>query len=132
MADIKFYCPECQQKIAVDDSAAGMQVDCPNCRSALIIPSSAAQAVQIVARGKLVVAGGLGGNAYEELERNQRELAAALDEAAKWRADTERSRAELIRLRGDLAATALERDGLREAGSKYSRLKLEEDRFVTD
>ena len=52
MADIKFHCPECQQKIAVDESAAGLKVDCPKCRSALVIPAAATAPVQVVTRRK--------------------------------------------------------------------------------
>ena len=49
MADIRFHCPECRQKIAVDESAGGMQVDCPNCRSTLIIPMVAACCLTAIA-----------------------------------------------------------------------------------
>ena len=131
MADIKFYCPECRQKIAVDESAAGMQVDCPHCRSSLIIPVSADAVVEMVVR-RLVSASGPVDSAYEELERKQKELSVALQEAAKWRADTEHSRQELIQLREDLEATARERDGLRATGLELDRLKVEEDRFKID
>ena len=58
MADIKFHCPECDQKILVDDSAAGMQIDCPSCRSALIIPAQTGAAVQLVTRRQQAVAVG--------------------------------------------------------------------------
>ena len=132
MADIKFYCPECRQKIAVDDSAAGMQVDCPNCRSSLVIPQVSEAAVEITVRRRLVSATGHADSAFEELERKQKELASALHEAAQWRADTEQSRQELIKLREDLAATARERDGLRGTGDELNRLKSEENRFKVD
>src|SRR5688572_5957481 len=36
MADIKFLCPECSQKIAVDAAAVGVRVNCPACHSTLI------------------------------------------------------------------------------------------------
>ena len=132
MADLKFHCPECHQKIAVDESAAGMQVDCPNCRSTLIIPAADNALVEITVRRRLVSATGHADSAYEELERKHKELAAALQEAAKWRADTEQSRQEMIKLREDLEATARERDGLRRTGAELDRLKIEEDRFKTD
>src|SRR5580700_5374026 len=132
MADIRFQCPECRQKIAVDDNAAGMQVDCPNCRSSLVIPRVSEEAAEITVRRRLVSATGHADSAYEELERKQKELASALQEAARWRADTEHSREELIKLREDLAATARERDGLRGTGDELNRLKIEEDRFKTD
>src|SRR5688500_2870142 len=104
MADIKFHCPECQQKIAADGSAGGMQLDCPNCRSTLVMPVDSSAAVTFVARRSLVAHATSTDSAYEELERKHKELALALDESAKLRADTERSRAEVIKLRGDLEA----------------------------
>ena len=55
MADFKFRCPECQQKIAVDESAAGVQVECPSCRSALIIPVGANAPVHVVIRRRVAV-----------------------------------------------------------------------------
>jgi chromosome segregation ATPase len=119
MADIKFNCPECRQKIAVDESAGGMHVDCPNCRSTLVIPKAATGPVEIIVRRRLVSATGHADSAYEELERKQKELAAALQETAKWRADTERSKAELSKIR-------------EETGDEINRLKTEEGRFKTD
>jgi len=123
MADIKFHCPECEQKILVDDSAAGMQIDCPSCRSALLIPAEAGVTAQLVTRRRQAVGAGGGGSAYEELDRKQRELTAALEEAAKLRTESEKSKTEVNRLRDDLAATARERDGLRATGLEFNRLK---------
>ena len=37
--DIHFDCPHCTQPIAIDDSARGMQVECPNCQGAMIVPA---------------------------------------------------------------------------------------------
>ena len=51
MADIKFQCPECRQKIAVDGSAGGLQVDCPNCRSTLTIPMTSDENAGMVVPG---------------------------------------------------------------------------------
>src|SRR5882757_1742516 len=104
MADIKFQCPECWQRIAVDESAAGMQVDCPNCQSTLVIPRISEGKVEVVTQRKLVVHRNPAGSAYEELERKHKELAAALDDSARLRAESDRSRAELAKLRDDLAA----------------------------
>ena len=129
MADIKFHCPECRQRIAVDQSAASMQVDCPNCRSTLIIPTVSEVVPEITVRRRLVAAGGGANTAYEELDRKQKELALALQEAAKWRADTERSKAEVIKLREDLAVAAREREGLRASGAEIARLKSETGSF---
>lgn len=36
--DIKFNCPKCDQKIAVDPSAAGAELDCPSCAQTLVVP----------------------------------------------------------------------------------------------
>src|SRR3569833_1752599 len=70
MADIKFHCPECAQKIAVDESAAGLQIDCPSCRSALLIPTEAGAPAQIITRRQqLATAGGSSSSAFAELER---------------------------------------------------------------
>ena len=129
MADLKFHCPECDQKILVDDSAAGMQIDCPSCRSALLIPAQAGTPAQVVTRRQQAVGAGAAGSAYEELDRKQRDLTAALDEAAQLRTESDRARTEVNRLRDDLAATARERDGLRATGLEFNRLKDEESRF---
>ena len=57
MADIKFHCPECEQKILVDDTAAGLQIDCPSCRSALIIPAQDGAPAQVVTRRQAAAVG---------------------------------------------------------------------------
>ena len=106
MADLKFHCPECDQRLAVDESASGKQFDCPRCRSALVIPAAAGDPVKVVTRRRLAALAGSSGSAYEELERKQSELATALEEAAKLRAEGERAKSELVRLRQDLAAAA--------------------------
>jgi DNA-directed RNA polymerase subunit RPC12/RpoP len=36
--DIRFECPQCAQHIAIDEAGAGLQIDCPNCQSQLIVP----------------------------------------------------------------------------------------------
>jgi len=38
--DITFNCPHCDQELAVDQSGAGSQIDCPNCGESIIIPST--------------------------------------------------------------------------------------------
>ena len=106
MADLKFHCPECDQRLVVDDSAAGVQIDCPQCQSALLVPSASGAAVKVVARRRIAVPAGAAGSAYEELERKQSELAHALEEAAKLRLESERSKSELVQLRQDLAKAA--------------------------
>lgn len=37
--DIIFNCPNCDQELAVDQSGAGTQIDCPSCGHALTIPT---------------------------------------------------------------------------------------------
>jgi transcription elongation factor Elf1 len=39
--DIRFNCPRCNQHLAVDQSGAGMTVNCPNCKAQIEIPRSA-------------------------------------------------------------------------------------------
>src|SRR5436190_13595331 len=136
MADFKFACPECQQRIAVDETAAGIKIDCPLCKSVLIIPSNANERPKTVLRRKLVFASSAADNVFEEIEGKQRELEKALAESTRLREESERSERELQKLRDDLAATASERDGLRshteQAGAELDRLKTEENRFKTE
>jgi DNA-directed RNA polymerase subunit RPC12/RpoP len=40
MAEMKFECPHCQQHIQADDGYAGMQINCPACNGALMVPGS--------------------------------------------------------------------------------------------
>ena len=126
MADLKFSCPECQQRILVDDGAAGVQIDCPTCRSTLVIPAKATDNVTMVKRRRLVVASTTPDAAYEELDRKKKELTAALAEAKQLKKDGESSEKELAKLRRELAATGTERDGLRakgeQAGGELKRL----------
>lgn len=37
--DIAFRCPSCDQKLSVDSSAGGSEVNCPSCTQAIIVPS---------------------------------------------------------------------------------------------
>ena len=37
--DITFNCPHCDQELAVDQSGAGSQIDCPSCGESIIIPA---------------------------------------------------------------------------------------------
>jgi hypothetical protein len=48
MAEFKFSCPQCAQHILCDTSYAGMQIDCPICKQAIVVPQPprAASAVQ--------------------------------------------------------------------------------------
>jgi len=40
--DIKFHCPKCNQKIAVDETAAGAGINCPACSEPLLVPDAPA------------------------------------------------------------------------------------------
>ena len=133
MADLKFLCPECRQRMLVDDSAVGATVDCPSCLSSLIVPANDKAEVRITVRRKLAV---LVGNASENVERGEKALSAVIEEAGQLRAETERSRSEMNKLREDLAAAASERDGLRttfqQTGDELSRLRGAEDRVRSE
>jgi general secretion pathway protein G len=41
MADFKFSCPQCGQHIACDTGYAGMQINCPSCQQAILVPQMA-------------------------------------------------------------------------------------------
>jgi DNA-directed RNA polymerase subunit RPC12/RpoP len=43
--DISFHCANCGQHILIDESGAGMKVDCPSCKQSLIVPIKSAPAV---------------------------------------------------------------------------------------
>jgi hypothetical protein len=49
--DIRFECPHCKQRIKIDESGAGLQINCPGCQAMVTIPSLAnAQAPQSAAQ----------------------------------------------------------------------------------
>jgi hypothetical protein len=54
MAEFKFSCPQCSQHIQCDTSYAGMQIDCPICQQAIVVPQPprAASAAQPPVRAK--------------------------------------------------------------------------------
>jgi DNA-directed RNA polymerase subunit RPC12/RpoP len=45
---IKFRCPRCSQKIAVDDEGAGVEIRCPTCEERLIIPRQTTTEFQLL------------------------------------------------------------------------------------
>jgi DNA-directed RNA polymerase subunit RPC12/RpoP len=57
--EISFHCPKCEQGFEVHESAAGEQIQCPNCREILIIPqvstSSGFQAAKSAGTGGAVL-----------------------------------------------------------------------------
>jgi Domain of unknown function (DUF4177) len=40
--DVRFNCPHCSQHLAVDETGAGMTVNCPSCNRPVEVPRSAA------------------------------------------------------------------------------------------
>ena len=40
MADLKFSCPQCNQHIQCDVSYSGMQINCPSCQKAIVVPQA--------------------------------------------------------------------------------------------
>lgn len=38
MAELKFSCPQCGQHIGYDDAWAGQQIECPVCRTGILVP----------------------------------------------------------------------------------------------
>ena len=38
--DVIFNCPHCDQELAVDQTGAGTQIECPSCGESIIIPTS--------------------------------------------------------------------------------------------
>ena len=92
MAEIKFNCPECKQRIGVESSAAGVAIECPACRSSLVIPAVSGEVPTVLRRQRIAAlasaGGGGGGDGDAELERKQKELQEALNESARWRAES--------------------------------------------
>ena len=39
--DIRFECPHCKQRIKIDESGAGLEINCPGCQAMVTIPSLA-------------------------------------------------------------------------------------------
>src|ERR1051325_4854280 len=40
MAEIKFSCPHCRQKIQCDASHSGSRINCPACQQSILVPAS--------------------------------------------------------------------------------------------
>ena len=129
MADLKFACPECHQRIGVDDSAAGVSIDCPACRTSLVIPQKAEDVPVVIVRRKLVALAGSFDASYSELDRKQKDLEGALAEAAKLREDLKKARAQAD-------AAAVDREVLRnrneQSALELNRLRTEESRFRSE
>jgi DNA-directed RNA polymerase subunit RPC12/RpoP len=39
--DIRFECPHCKQRIKIDESGAGLEINCPGCQALVTIPALA-------------------------------------------------------------------------------------------
>jgi hypothetical protein len=39
MADFKFHCPHCDQKMQCNDKMSGRQIQCPSCNHLITIPA---------------------------------------------------------------------------------------------
>lgn len=85
MAEIKFRCPECTQKIAVEASAVGVKIDCPTCHSGLVIPQSDKVPVEVLTKRKLAILGGSADAMYADLQKAQTEAAKATEELKQLR-----------------------------------------------
>ncbi len=40
MSNIKFYCEKCDAKLGIDSQYSGTKIDCPDCKTKLLVPSS--------------------------------------------------------------------------------------------
>src|ERR1043166_4101053 len=87
MAEIKFRCPQCTQKIAVAASAAGVKIDCPTCHSRLVIPRSEIAPVEVLIRRKLAIVGGSADAVYQELQKMEVQAEKAAEELKRVRAE---------------------------------------------
>jgi hypothetical protein len=46
MAEFKFHCPHCNQKMACNESMSGRQIVCPACNHLITIPSAPGQTAE--------------------------------------------------------------------------------------
>src|SRR5688572_9374910 len=160
MADIKFRCPECAQKIAVDAAAVGVRVNCPSCHSTLIIPPTSEAPVVVAARRKMAIVAGSMDALYKDIEQKQRALETAVAESKRFREEADKVRAtaeevvgerdrlkmdrerfksaneeaaaELEKLRKELAAVNNEREGLRKRAQESALISSGESHKVID
>src|SRR6185437_3768436 len=47
MADLKFFCPQCRQKIQCEPVYAGSQINCPSCQQTILVPTSSMPAFAV-------------------------------------------------------------------------------------
>ena len=127
MAKIKIHCPECSQKIGVDESAAGTTGDCPTCGSSLLIPEDPAQPVTILVRRPLPPGALISDEENEETTRLKKELAIAHEDLARLRTQLEQSAHEFERFRITLDGMAELRVHLAAEREKSAALAKERD-----
>lgn len=120
MADIKFECPECKQRIAVDETASGLEIDCPTCRSSLVIPATAGAVPKVLVHRKLAVDAG-------SIERTAAELTEAKSASEKLKEEVKALRAESEVSKNAAAELKRQLNAATEAKSdaKHSREELE-------
>lgn len=54
--EIYFRCTACRRRLAIESSAAGQVVDCPNCRASLLVPNESTTTNPIAARRRAAIA----------------------------------------------------------------------------
>jgi DNA-directed RNA polymerase subunit RPC12/RpoP len=124
--DISFHCERCDQHILVEEAAAGMEVDCPNCAAKLRVPQQSVESkavaippaqigqprknivpiVTICALFVVIAAGG--GFLLVQEQKNDR----VVRELEQTRAELEDTKAKLDRMNQDDAAAPLYREAM--------------------
>ncbi len=129
MAEIKFRCPECTQKIAVAESAAGVKIDCPTCHSRLVIPRSVHLPVEVLIRRKLAIVGGSADAVYAELQKAEVHAEKSADELKKLRGENaaagRKLREENDALLAGRKALQTEIASLQPAGEQLAKVQTE-------
>lgn len=54
MADLKFFCPQCRQKIQCDAVYAGSQINCPACQQTILVPASNSQVFVVLPSERVI------------------------------------------------------------------------------
>ena len=122
MDEIKFRCPECAQKIAVEAAAAGVKIDCPTCHSQLAVPHTGTGTVEVIVRRKLAIIGGSADEVYAELQKAQAQAAKATEELNQSRA---MHTAALQEARNDVDTIAAAREALEKEAAALRPLRDE-------
>jgi chromosome segregation ATPase len=114
MADLRFFCPVCRQKILVDDGAAGVSLDCPACQSILIVPPNAVSEVIILEKKTPPTVGAGAESVVQQLSKKKRELEVAKAEMANLKSDLDAVRSQLEKSRIEMTAAKAGEDQVRE------------------